>query len=195
MQIIQFTPERHQEISESISLFCSQMSDSVKLYTTRRNTNAGRALSDMWIGKMGEFFAAELFRQRGIECTEPDLTVYDSRHKSWDADLVAGGHPVHVKTCRDTISRVLSCRKHTVGSWTFQLHDDLVRNPKREDDFVAFVYVPNSASLSGIVHSVRRFRDVALEPPRLAKFQSQKLCYTSKLISFWGVDTSPFIPS
>ena len=76
--------------------------------------------NDIVLGKLCEIEVSE-----ELGTSYPDLKVYASKDKSFDADLRMGKYKIHVK----------SCRKGSVfgESWVFQEQDDLVNNPTKED--------------------------------------------------------------
>jgi len=87
----------------------------------RRQTNKFKIFSDILLGKVCEFVVS--YELDG--CSEPDLRIYPSKKKSFDADLVAKGFNIHVKSCLESSS--------FETSWLFQPEDDLTINPSSKD--------------------------------------------------------------
>lgn len=125
----------------------SVKNQSAQYYRENRNTTREKAISDISLGKKGEFFAAHCLRNNyGFPFIEPDLSVRNGNSKGWDADLpfksINNILPnIHVKTCNKKTYDF--CDDY---SWTFQLSDNIGKFGKDEifnkndDEIIVFVY-------------------------------------------------------
>jgi len=108
--------------------------DSVKTnideYSRRNQNNIDKIIDDIIIGKMGEFGAYSMLIEKGFTLNEPDLSIYDKKHKSFDADLKTDKFNIHVK------SQNIQQKTAFTTSWLFQSNDKLVTKPDDKDIIV-----------------------------------------------------------
>lgn len=112
-------------ISSAEYLLCVQFAKDVinsnlDTYANRKQDDFYKVFEDLVIGKVCEFF---VFNQ--LNTSYPDLKVYASKDKSFDADLVKDEFNIHVKSCR--------YKSNFPVSWVFQPNDELVTSPGKED--------------------------------------------------------------
>lgn len=110
-----------QEYLLSVQFAKDCINSNLDKYHRRKQSDPIKIYNDILIGKVAEFFV--FLNVSG--CSYPDLKVYASADKSFDADLVKDKYKIHVKSCRKD-----SAFEH---SWVFQPEDDLVANPSRYD--------------------------------------------------------------
>lgn len=78
--------------------FAEQCAEScLNNYKRRGQGNKNKIVTDIHIGKLLELGAYKLLRNIGIKATFPDFEVYESKGKSWDADITAGKDHFHCK--------------------------------------------------------------------------------------------------
>ena len=78
-------------------------------WSTRGASFIGKLKSDNIAGKVGEFVVRNTLRSMGFPTGDPDLKIYDVRHKSFDSDL---------KTVFNGVASSISVK-------TFRIHDGL----------------------------------------------------------------------
>jgi len=107
---------------------------SEKLYKNRGEPNVIKIRQDIIIGAMGEWAVFRLLRERGFEFNKPDMKIYESKQKSFSADLSNDDYDIHVKSQGE-----VSINRYG-HSWLMQRNDSLVRNPK-DGEWLAFTAV------------------------------------------------------
>jgi hypothetical protein len=111
-----------------------RMEGSKGLYSYRGETNSSKMKDDIIIGTMGEMGVNKYMVDKGYECSEPDLKIYENKRKSFDADLFSGDIKIHIK------SQGVESAKRYGNSWLFQRSDSLVKDPS-EHDLICFTNV------------------------------------------------------
>lgn len=77
-----------------------------RMRNKRGQFNRQKMIYDTTVGKMGEWAVSWLFWQHNIDCSEPDMEIYDKHRKSFDADLTYDGIELHVKSqCEEAARR------------------------------------------------------------------------------------------
>lgn len=125
---------------------------SAKVYQFRGEANRQKIYSDILLGTLSEFAVASVLPN----CTEPDLTIYEKKDKSYAKDLMFGPYHVHVKSQGET-----SAKRYGL-SWVFQKTDPLVRSPQKHD-LLALCCVNNDLTVEiiGIVPASKAvFKDL-----------------------------------
>ena len=61
------------------------------LYAKRGESKVEKMIHDIIIGTMGEFAVYQLLKSQGLKCSKPDLTIYETKNKSFDSDLKCEG--------------------------------------------------------------------------------------------------------
>jgi hypothetical protein len=87
-----------QDIIDKCTKFAEECVGTNKYYASRGQANTSKITQDIITGKLGEFAAYELLKEKFEDTSLPDLEVYRGGKKSHSADLVAGGHKFSVKT-------------------------------------------------------------------------------------------------
>ena len=95
------------------------------------NSRGGFKYGDLINGAMGELAVYKLCKKSGKEITKPDFTIYDTKQKSFDADLRLGERKrLHVK------SQGLESVKRYGKSWLLQRHDPLFKDSTGYNHFL-----------------------------------------------------------
>lgn len=124
-------PSLYQEkLSDLFSKEVAHRSTSGQKYLDRTNNavSMNKIISDIYLGKMAEFAVFNYLVSQDKTPTFPDIAIYPSKKKSYDADIYIGNTKIHVKCC--------SYNEKFDNSWVFHPSDPIVTNPD-ENDFVA----------------------------------------------------------
>ena len=137
-----------------VKLFADErLEGSENLYRLRGESKAEKMRIDLITGALGEYAVYNYFKSLGLKCSRPDLKIYNTRKKSYDADLKAenfSGEKVDVHVKSQTKASV----KRYNQSWLFQRKDKLVSDP-RIDEIMVFTNVCEKTwgvSIVGFVH-------------------------------------------
>jgi hypothetical protein len=106
----------------------------IKKYKKRNQKDRKRIMKQICIGKVAEWGAYQHLRDSGIEVSKPDMKIYPTKGKSFDADLSTPLFEIHVKT--QTIEHM----EKYGASWIFQNTDPLLAEPT-ESDLIALTHV------------------------------------------------------
>lgn len=138
------------------------------LYESRGASCSQKILSDITVGKLGEFAVYEMFRSKGV--SRPDLSVYSKDKKSYDADLKMYGSNIHVK------SKDLKLALRYGLDWTFQNKDPLFSGVKRND--IIALCVVDIENYKADVKTLLKWSDIEskLKEPKLSRFKNNKKC-------------------
>jgi hypothetical protein len=125
---------------------------------------------DHFISKVGEEAVCLVFEARGCEVQGPDYTVYETKQKSWAADLRINSLEVAVKTQRRSAANRYGL------SWTFQ------DSPRRRDPILSMpeawvclvVFEDLKPETGCVVYPLRRVKQLIFEPPRLSRLAGTK---------------------
>jgi len=120
------------------TLFSSEVYQTNKdMYASRNQTNENKVRADIYLGKLAEYAVFNYLISKGRKCSAPDITIYEAKQKSYDADLYVNGQsPLHVKSCIQA--------QGYGNSWVFQPNDPLVLSPS-EDETIALVVATSDA--------------------------------------------------
>lgn len=102
---------------------------SAALYKYRGESKTSKMKEDCIYGCLGEWGVYKFLRSKGIEVSKPDMKIYTTRRKSYDADLKTSKSKVHVKSQGEE-----SANKYG-HSWLLQRSDKVVKEPKNNDYF------------------------------------------------------------
>lgn len=106
--------------------FVQKRKEDAKLYMRR----GGFREEDIWVGAMAEFAAYYYLREKGEDCSAPDLTIYSSKDKSYDADLRTNSRFYHIK------GQSLRSKKAYGDSWLLQRYDKIVKKSVQRHYFI-----------------------------------------------------------
>ncbi len=120
-----------QEVYDRCVKFAEErIAGSAGLYAYRGEANKEKMVEDCIIGTLGEFGAYEYLKSKGISISEPDLTIYENKKKSFAADLLNQDLKIHVK------SQSAKSHKRYGASWLLQRRDRVVQNPDSNEYFI-----------------------------------------------------------
>jgi len=105
-----------------------------KEYSRRNQGNLEKVIQDIYYGKIAEVLVHDYLVSKRKNPSAPDFMIYDSRTKSFDADIKVHTKKIHVKSCMDGSS--------FPNSWLFQPNDPIIKN-KSDDDILALVVLSN----------------------------------------------------
>ena len=125
---------------------------------------------DHFVSKLGEEAVRLVFEARSCVVTGPDYAVYDTKQKSWAADLKINKLDVAVKTQRRSAANRYDL------SWTFQ------DSPQRRDPILStpeawvclVVYEDLKPDYECVVFPLRKIKQLLFETPRLKRLVGKK---------------------
>lgn len=125
---------------------------------------------DHFVSKLGEEAACFVFETRNCIVEGPDYHIYESRQKTWAADLKINSLDVAVKTQRRSAANRYGL------SWMFQ------DSPKRRDLILAMpdawvcfvVYEDLKPDFECMVFPLRKIKQLIFEAPRLSHLIGKK---------------------
>jgi hypothetical protein len=79
---------------------------------------------DIVSGAMAELAVYRVLKAHGAPVSKPDFTIYETRQKSYDADLTDGKHHFHVK------GQTLESKRRYGASWIMQRKDPIINKPE-----------------------------------------------------------------
>lgn len=149
--------------------FAEAVTDTVD-YQDSHQTKKKKILDDHFVSKLGEEAVRRLFEDRQCVVEGPDYAVYETRQKSWAADLKINALEVAVKTQRRSAANRYDL------SWTFQ------DSPRRQDPVLAMpeawvclvVYEDLKPGFECLVYPLRRIKHLIFEAPRLSRLVGKK---------------------
>lgn len=148
-------------------------------YKERGQIDIEKIKKDIYRGKLSEY-AVYLHYKNNLKfdsVTEPDVNVYTTKNKSYDADIVAVHNGVqydmHVK------SQYIEQAKSFGLSWSFQKNDPLVFNPIPYDYIVPCVILSDKRV---VIYKPIRAREVIkkYKKPKLERLQATKVVLYGK---------------
>jgi hypothetical protein len=152
-----------------------QIETSLSHYKRRGQGSQDKIIEDIVTGKLGEIAAYRMLKRHGIYAKEPDFEIYDTRGKSFDADITWKGVNFHCKSQSDD-----SANKYGT-SWILQYggngygHTDKLFKACNDNDFLVPSRVcDNHVILFGIYKIQRLFDQEMIKLPRLKWFQDSK---------------------
>lgn len=173
------------EIITKINEFVDQID--TKHYNRRGQTNEKKKKKDQFAGKISEWATYLFLKEQNIECSEPDMTIYEKKKKNFAPDMMVEKVPLHVKSCHKD-------SKYPV-SWIFQKSDLNGLSGKDKE----FYNKDNSGIISCCVVDHKNNdvqivwfldKNVAidiLEPPKVFQLMNVKEClYNERLEKEYG---------
>jgi hypothetical protein len=156
-------------------------------YKDSRQSNIAKIEQDHFISKLGEEAAKLVFEKFGKAVKGPDYTIYQSKQKSWEADLFIDGLPLAVKT-----QSAEAAKKYGL-SWTFQA-GPVRRDPilEKREAWVCFVALRSFSTLK--VYPPYQIKDLKFREPRLKKLAGSKLVvYAEELLRVGWLENKAFV--
>ena len=157
------------EIITRAEAFADAVTDTVN-YQDSNQRKRQKIRDDHFVSKLGEEAVRLVFEARNCFVEGPDYTIYETKQKSWEADLKINALDVAVKTQRR------SAAKRYDLSWTFQ------DSPRRRDPILSMpeawvclvVYEDLKLNRECIVYPLRRIKQLIFEAPRLSHLIGKK---------------------
>lgn len=100
------------------------------LYSYRGEHKEEKMIEDCIIGTVGEWGAYNYLKSHGIIVKKPDMNLYESKRKSFSADLYNDDFDFHVK------SQGQQSIKRYGKSWLLQRYDRVVKKPEDYEYFI-----------------------------------------------------------
>lgn len=149
--------------------FAQAVADTVN-YEDSHQTKKKKIHDDHFVSKLGEEAVRLVFESRQCTVEGPDYSIYESKQKSWSADLKINALDVAVKTQRRSAANRYGL------SWTFQ------DSPKRRDPVLSMpeawvclvVYEDLKLGYECVVYPLRKIKQLIFEPPRLSRLVGKK---------------------
>ena len=152
-----------------------QLETSREHYSRRKQTNEPKIIQDIITGKLGEIATSRLLRRNGIHSGQPDFEIYDSRGKSFDADLTWKVREFHCKAQSED-----SAKKYGT-SWILQWggrghgHTDKIFRNRDANDFLVPSTVHDSyVKIYGVIQINTLFEKDMIKEPKLDWFKDTK---------------------
>jgi hypothetical protein len=179
------TPQTVQLLPESLAranAFAGAVVDTVN-YRDSSQTRKQKIFDDHFVSKLGEEAVRLVFEARQCIVEGPDYTVYESRQKSWAADLRINALEVAVKTQRRSAANRYDL------SWTFQ------DSPRRRDPILSMpeawvclvVYEDVKPGHHCVVYPLRKVKQLIFEAPRLGRLVGKKQAVYLETLQKHGV--------
>lgn len=104
---VQFTKDEWDTLWDACYEFArKEIVTTERMRNKRGQFNRKKMIYDTTVGKMGEWAVCWLFWQQNLDCSEPDMEIYEKHRKSFDADLIYDGVELHVKSqCEEAARR------------------------------------------------------------------------------------------
>lgn len=152
-----------------------QLGTSRDHYRRRKQGNESKIIQDITTGKLGEIAAHRLLRRYGVHATLPDFEIYDSRGKSFNADLTWKGHEFHCK------AQTEESAKRYGTSWILQWggkgygHTDKLFKHRSNSDYLMPTTVhQDTVRIYGVIQIKKLFDKDMIKEPKLAWFKDTK---------------------
>lgn len=155
------------------------------LYRKRGEARKSKMVEDICVGTMAEWACYSYLKDKAASCveiTEPDMTIYEKRKKSFSPDLqytaVTEVFNIHVK------SQTHESANKYGASWLFQKEDKLFKSAG-ENDYIAFCLVEGSkVDIMAIVKVLELVeRDLLAEPKVFQYKHSKKAIYLDQVLA------------
>lgn len=169
-------------IDKCIKFAEDQLETSKDLYAYRGEYRYSKMKDDIIIGKLGEVAAYQYLKKLGYKATRPDFKIYETKRKSFDADLKTNcGLEVHVKT------QGYSSLLRYGASWLFQKSDSVTVNPSDFDHILMVSIREGQAEILGTVSCQDLVSYKLFEQPKVERYAHTKLALYLDSIKQKGV--------
>jgi hypothetical protein len=146
-----------------------------RMRNKRGQFNREKMIYDTTIGKMGEWSVTWLFWKNNIDCSEPDMEIYEKHRKSFDADLTYDGVDLHVKSqCEEAARRYGTSFVFQKGGQGRGHTDPIIRSGDGQAIFAVVHESTMSAEIYGPI-TTDVLRD-NLRDPKLDYLKKTKAC-------------------
>lgn len=152
-----------------------QVHTSISHYRKRKQGNESKIITDITTGKLGEIATHRVLRRHGLHAQAPDFEIYESRQKSFDADITWNEYAFHCKSQNEE-----SVEKYGI-SWILQWggrgygHKDKLFTHCGPTDYLVPCTIHDSvARVYGIIPVARLFELNLIKPPRVKWLEDTK---------------------
>lgn len=182
--IIKLKPS-DKEVAEAFAN--ARLEGSANLYRFRGEQNIDKIKEDIVVGALAEIAIAKQLQSRGVEVNEPDFKIYETKQKSFSADLSDGYYMFHCK------AQSLKSAKTYGTSFMFQKTDKLLTNPSPRDYLVMAVVDDLKVEIKAVVLVQDIIKYDLLGEPKVPRYRHSKhTIYFNDLCSS-SIDTTHFI--
>lgn len=172
IEIVKYT---QQDLEKCHEFAVGQLETSKNHYARRKQTNEAKIIQDIITGKLGEIAAYRLLRRNGVYCGQPDFEIYDSRGKSFDADLTWKGIEFHCKS--QTEESAARYGTSWILQWGGRGHghtDKLFRNRDDNDFLIPSTVHDSHVRVYGVIKINKLFEEGMIKEPKLDWFKDTK---------------------
>ncbi len=147
---------RHEQYKRAIQFANDRIDKSKALYNYRGESKVSKMIEDIVVGTVGEFAVAKYLRQQGLDCSRPDLKIYEAKRKSFEQDLLAlkvlQEDPIKCKQFKIHVkSQSVASSKRYGNSWLLQKSDKVTKDPGN-NEYYAFTEVDGlNVTILGVV--------------------------------------------
>lgn len=150
--------------TQQCKLFAEYSTESsLEMYKDRNQLDEHKIFKDIFTGKLAEYMVYNYFIERNVNVSTPDLNIYNSNRKSYDADIRVDDIGIHVKS--HEVNEIYPI------SWVFQKNDPLVLH--RDDSTYLCLVVFNGAENYMYIVQVK---EVDFKEPIKEKLRETKVC-------------------
>lgn len=153
-----------------------RMTGSADLYRSRGELKLDKIRQDIVTGALAEFAVYEYFSNKGVECSKPDLEIYENKKKTYSPDLVAGGCVLHVKS-----QTVASAAKYG-SSWLFQSTDKLLGTPSETALMIFCLVDGHRVEIKAIVSVLDIVENGLTAKPKVWRYANSKVAIYLKSV-------------
>lgn len=140
---------------------------SLSHYKRRKQGNRDKIIQDITTGKLGEIAAYRLLRRNGIYSRQPDFEIYDSRGKSFDADLEWGEYKFHCKAQNEDSAKKFGAS--WILQWGGQGHghvDKLFKSRSTNDYLIPSLVRDTCVEIYGVIKVNTLFENDLIKAPK-----------------------------
>lgn len=160
---------------------------SATLYRFRGEHNIEKMREDIVVGALAELAIYKQLTSRGLALDAPDFAIYETKQKSFSADLTDGDLMFHCK------AQSLKSAKTYGVSFMFQKTDKLLTKPSSKDYLVMAVVDGLKVEIKAVVMVQDIIKYDLLGEPKVPRYRHSKhTIYLNDLCNS-SIDTTHFI--
>lgn len=151
------------------------ISTNIKQYERRKQFDQKKIWNDVFQGKIAEWGVYFIYLERGRKNIDPpDMRIYNSWNKSFDADLKFGMYNLHIK------SQTYESALRYGDSWIFQAKDPLFESANEYDIVIGCrvsLDQPTKNFIEGALVEIKlekAFHNLIIGETKLSKFSDNK---------------------
>lgn len=145
-----------------------RMAGSADLYKSRGELRDQKIFQDIVTGACAEIAVYRLLKNKGIEATKPDFKIYETRKKSFAADLETEIGAFHIK------SQTLESANKYGASWLFQKYDPLLKDGHLDEYMVFCIVEGREVTVEHICHIKDIIDNDVLDEPKVWRYRHSK---------------------